>query len=1217
MKVVLLALAIFVCSSGAQNATVKNATNATDSVSTTLTTVSRSLMQTGTFRSQSETFHTQSKTFHMQRGTASHTRVGRRRTHSTSPTATLAHTPTSFVCSVLHTESECVSSGCLWDASVNQCRTHCSRFVEGNCPGYCATYNRACRQRCPTIEAPVYCATTGLCAPTATECLPCPSTQVQCWNSSCVSRYAQCTCHPYTPIRCQDGACSPSDSQCKSQCPAVTCPDHTCAQTLEDCPCPPTTPVRCPGTWKCARFLADCSKVCPSTMPTRCWDATCVESPAGCSSCSPQEPYRCLASGLCNATLSMCPCPNNASAYRCDETRCAATENDCHTDCPSATPQRCNNGSCVAASASCPCTDDGTVRPSVQIQTSGNTVDTTAWIRASATVFYRVCGADLSLTVNTSWKVFRGAAVVDLGPASQVVGSVLAIAPNQLPVGYYTVVLTAKTRSSQTASQSFDITVVEPQPTLRIIGGNRMVSSLNVSLDAVITDRTVNSAQPCDVNACSWRCVWRMDDEQSPTEECSSTVKSQLLTQSGASMRLQIDVPAGIYAFELRYRNSTVSSFLMVVNETVPQATIYSATESGGDVWGDQTNYFWAAVTWSYAYDPSTIVYNWTVEDGPSSQTIGAQGRQFRILPNTIFGKKDVTLNVSINGRYGAAVTTLNFMQPPTGSCTVRAEDGSTTATMSSTQLTIRSQWNGTKSTFKYNFGYIAGSKFPLTYCAVDAPQLTFTAPVLSAGSVATFYVSLSDDTRSDISTTFCAMSLQAPSPSAASTLLEDGLRGLQAASAASSSLSIAVGLASVSNATTRSNVAKVIVTQLCRTVGLSSASLSSVERLVTVNLLSGLYTDPQAQAGSTDQTCVVQTLTAALLSNNTRDAVNATEAGPSALQLISSLIDTGAPNAAQQVAPIAKALTLQSPIGIQSNISGGNVQLSVLRLPASETANVTIASTSSSVVATVPMKIISTTAPASETAVALSVFSADPYNISQSNATLVSSVADVSLTLNGAAQSVNNLSASDVIPIQFKVSALSAGKRYVCMYLRNAGTASAQWAKDGVETAVGATNNVQCTTKHLSQFGVFAEAIPSTTTVAPSSPTATSSAPNSTTSTANASSPTSTSNSTTSTYSGNTTTPPSTTVPATLPGSGLSDDEFDVTTLVIVVVVLAVLALFGVALGVYLTRNSQDPGGTGARRSSTQQEETQLRVLSGPDQPFLTPQNPTMDDVL
>lgn len=269
---------------------------------------------------------------------------------------------------------------CVAAFSSNDCTrasTACSaatpfRCADGVCradPKLCVASAVAASSRC----APLDLCRDGTCSGA------CPSASAVCAKNS-----------PSTPIACQDGMCTDSLSNCNSV--SSGCPPNStrcsnsgvCRNSLtEACP-----DVVCPGDGFqafgfCIKFSEQGQILrnrCPTSLPYRCFDGTCVGVIAECTSPTWDTP-----SGI--TPPNTCPF---SSPYRCANGYCATASNMCPTIpsdyCDGSTTGQtaCADGSCAKSSIFCPVVrpclateqrgPDGICRSQTFIETYGNLV---------------------------------------------------------------------------------------------------------------------------------------------------------------------------------------------------------------------------------------------------------------------------------------------------------------------------------------------------------------------------------------------------------------------------------------------------------------------------------------------------------------------------------------------------------------------------------------------------------------------------------------------------------------------------------------------------------------------------------------------------------------------------------------------------------------------------------------------------------------------------
>jgi hypothetical protein len=397
-----------------------------------------------------------------------------------------------------------------------------------------------------TVTVPVRCPSTATCARTASLCVACSPSQVQCWDSRCVGSVADCDCPPAAPARCPDGRCAVLASRCGDACNSTgaepwMCATHECASDAAGCACRhPLLHYRCAAPPNaCAADLSACDEACPVATPRRCWDATCRAAVTECP-CPVAAPVRC-ADGSCAASRDGCGCPA-AFPQRCRgaRSRCIAATGSCATwvaACPLPSIHvRCPDGTCASAEATCSCAESSTLRPSVQILApAASHFSTAAETRVVAAARWAPCGFDRSAEVAFVWKVQpvdgASAVVVTAAGSPVVMLSPLALQHNTT----YDFGVTATAPNRRAAATSVRVVGAALKPRVAIIGGDREVPAastitLTVAVGTPGTDRRFAwhccTQSPLLPDACGGNCPLlfeRVSDVSLPTVHLSSS----------------------------------------------------------------------------------------------------------------------------------------------------------------------------------------------------------------------------------------------------------------------------------------------------------------------------------------------------------------------------------------------------------------------------------------------------------------------------------------------------------------------------------------------------------------------------------------------------------------------------------------------------------------------------------------------------------------------
>lgn len=279
------------------------------------------------------------------------------------------NSPCSELAPFLCATGECVTSF-LYCPAIRPCSSLYLKNGDYRCPDRsCIADSRFCSNStvCPS-SLPVMCLSgpySGMCVSDDGQCLGengCPlSLPYRCLNGQCVASQANCMVVS-------------SSNGCPSSSP-VRCNNQQCVASLLDCPlvngCPPTAPFKsrngnCYASPENDPSFQNNTRAasCSSTVPTRCWDGTCVVSPGYCpsiSGCSLSSPIRC-ASGECKSyphQYSMESFIGSISGSWIDEKINDQISNDvCQPTpvCPPDLPYLCADMSCVSDYSACrPC----------------------------------------------------------------------------------------------------------------------------------------------------------------------------------------------------------------------------------------------------------------------------------------------------------------------------------------------------------------------------------------------------------------------------------------------------------------------------------------------------------------------------------------------------------------------------------------------------------------------------------------------------------------------------------------------------------------------------------------------------------------------------------------------------------------------------------------------------------------------------------------------
>lgn len=468
--------------------------------------------------------------------------------------------------------------------------------------------NGSCVDRCP--GGTVVCASTGACAPSAAQCVVCSSSQVQCWDSTCVGAEGDCTCKPGL-VRCRANAsdggvdeCATPDfcnallaTSCARDAP-VLCGNGSCAASAALCPCPSARPIACPVVGAevgalgfdgagaamplCVLTAAECSACPPGSV--RCWNGACAERATGCA-CNASAPQRCPIGLGCAASLLDCPCAT-AQLTRCanDATVCVASRDACANTCK-APLVRCGDGSCASSQLLCPCVPDATSLPLLTINIGVTDFDAGLTLRIGALVSFSKCSRDYSADVNVTW-AFRyasGAAVASF-PSGAVLRGPIALLPawtfqpgDQVVATATGVVnLTAGVVGSAKVLLAFSV----PAPTVSL--GSATVVAVHGGAPLVLSASVVDSFKRRAASL-AWACCnltsWGGDVAGS-TAITSCTAKcTGFNTTSSAATRTYTNVPVGRYMVTVTYANVTAQQLVVVLPD--PNAD-HNATDGSG-----------------------------------------------------------------------------------------------------------------------------------------------------------------------------------------------------------------------------------------------------------------------------------------------------------------------------------------------------------------------------------------------------------------------------------------------------------------------------------------------------------------------------------------------------------------------------------------------------------------------------------------------------------